>query len=425
LGYATRIVSCDVAVVGGGSAGIAAAIGASQTGARTVLIERNPYFGGQATHSSLSTYCGFFTQAEPSEQVVGGVGQIVLDNLSNLGVFTGPQRMGKRGIVVVVLDPSITKLVLDRVINASKVTPLLHALMIAAEKVNGNVKSITCVDNEGLIRIEAQTFVDATGDANLTSLSGSEFVVGDGHGNMQNGSLALRIGGIEKGVLIDQKVIEDAISKAISSGIGPLSRKTCFPMPCPNTNDIMANLVDVNVNGLDAFSLTKAEMLGRAQAWAYLEVFRCFIPGCKNSHLVSIGPQIGIRETRHIIGEYQLVGDDVLNAKRREDGIARGSWPCEIHTAPGAPLIWQDIINGSYYDIPLGSLQVKDTYNLWAGGRIIAADQTAFSSIRVMGTSFATGQAAGVAAALFDHSLSQKENVKVIRTELLRQGAII
>ncbi|MCK9910508.1 FAD-dependent oxidoreductase, partial [Microbacteriaceae bacterium K1510] len=100
-----RTLKYDVVVVGGGAAGVGAAVGAADAGARTLLVDKNPYFGGAATHSSVLTYCGFFTQGEPPEQIVGGVGQKVLDNLAKLGMYDGPRRTARTGTVIVLLDP--------------------------------------------------------------------------------------------------------------------------------------------------------------------------------------------------------------------------------------------------------------------------------------------------------------------------------
>lgn len=414
----------DVIVAGGGSGGVAAAVGAAQAGAKVLLIERNPFFGGNATQSSLPSYCGFFTDGNPAIKVVGGVGETVINKLSRIGACEGPRRLSKWGIVVIVIDPEATKFVLDEVLEEVHVDVLLHTNIINAGTQNGEVNRLTCQDDEGVFNVTAKVFVDATGEGNLTFLADGEYQYGSKKGAVQNGTLALRFGGIKDNSLIDQATVEKAIARGIADGLKPLSRKTCAPMPVPNTNDVIANLADENVDGLNAASLTKAEISARKQARAYLEIFRRYIPGCENAFLVQTGPKIGIRETRHIAGETVLSGEDALKARKRDDAIARGAWPVEIHPGAGEPPIWQGIKDNGYFDIPLGALKVKNMKNLWAAGRIISCDDVAFSSIRVMGTSFATGHAAGVAAALqAQKSISLK--VEDVRNELLRQGAII
>jgi hypothetical protein len=413
----------DVAVVGAGAAGVGAAVGAAQTGARTILIEKNPYFGGAATHSSVLTYCGFFTQGEPYEQIVGGVGQKVLDKLSRMGMYDGPRRTARTGTVIVLLDPEVTKLALDQCVLDAGVEPLLHAQVIGAETSNGRVQAVTCVDHSGYVTIEASAFVDASGEANLTSLAGGGVVFGNGEGHLQAATLMIRIGGVAADAHAHPLQVEQAVMKAKAAGITGLTKELGTIVRMPGCNDVLAILCDEEVNGLDAGSLTRAEISGRRQAWAYLEAFRRYLPGFEQAYLVQTGPQIGIRETRHIVGEYTLTGEDVLQAKRFDDAIARGGWPVELHPEPGQPNVWYQIKDQSYYDIPLRSLKVKGMDNLWASGRIIDCDPMAFASARVMGTAFATGHAAGVAAALSLNDAAVDANA--VRAELLRQDAII
>lgn len=414
----------DVVVVGGGSAGIGAAIGASQTGKKVLLIDRNSYLGGQATHCSLPAYCGFFTQADPFEQAVGGVGQQVLDRMRELGFYKGPRRTAKTGTVIVVLDAEEIKYSLDSFIANSNVHVLLNMQVIAVERSNGSICSLECMDDEGRFTVSAESFVDASGEANLTALSGGKFIIGDELGHMQSGTLMLRIGGIAPGVNVHPDVVAEAVRKGKRAGITPMSKELGTVIRAPGASgDVMFILPDEGVNGLDALSLTRSEISARRQAWAYLEAFRQFLPGCENAYIVQTGPRIGIRETRHIIGEYTLTSEDVLKAKRFPDAIARGAWPVESHPEPGGPNIWQSIRDQSYYDIPLRCLKVQGVSNLWAAGRIISCDSVAFSSVRVMGTCFATGHAAGVAAALTPKS--NPFDTEAIRKELLSQEAII
>ncbi|MGL5512589.1 MAG: FAD-dependent oxidoreductase, partial [Sporomusa sp.] len=170
-------------------------------------------------------------------------------------------------------------------------------------------------------------------------------------------------------------------------------------------------------------SLTMAEIGARKQARAYLQAFRQFLPGFEEAYINQTGPQLGIRETRHTQGEYVITGEDVIQARRFEDAVARGCWPVERHSNPGTLAAYEWIANDSYYDIPLRALKVNGLKNLWAAGRSISCDLTAFASVRVMGTAFATGHAAGVAAAFY----ATQGYVKTaqVQSELLRQKAII
>ncbi len=419
-----KALNYDVVVVGGGSAGIGAAVGAAQAGRRVLLLERNPYLGGQATHCSLPAYCGFFTQADPFEQAVGGVGQLVLDKLAGLGFYQGPRRTAKTGTVIVVLDTEAVKYALDSFIGDYDVDVLLGAQVVAATTGDGIIRSLECHDDEGCFTVNAEVFVDASGEANAAAMAGGRFVMGDERGHLQSGTLMLRVGGVSPEANVHPDKVAEAVRKGKASGIGPMTKELGTVIRAPGVSgDVMFILPDEAVNGLDAASMTQAEMSARRQAWAYLETFRRFLPGCEKCYVVQTGPKIGIRETRRIVGDYTLTAADVLEARRFPDAIARGAWPVESHPEAGGPNVWQSIRGQSYYEIPLRCLKVQGVKNLWAAGRTISCDPTAFASVRVMGTCFATGHAAGVAAAL--RSGASAADVEAVRRELLRQKAII
>ena len=146
----------DCVVIGGGAAGVAAAVGAAKAGSSVLLIEKNPYFGGQATHCTLPSYCGFFTQADPTEQAVGGIGQIVLDNLSSIGFYDGPKRTLRTGTCIVPIDAEATKYALDQCMMDSAADYLLHTIVIDVEVEAGRVNAIICATDEGNIRVQAK-----------------------------------------------------------------------------------------------------------------------------------------------------------------------------------------------------------------------------------------------------------------------------
>ena len=163
-----------------------------------------------------------------------------------------------------------------------------------------------------------------------------------------------------------------------------------------------------------------ARWFTRKQEYAYLEAFRRFMPGMEKAVILSGGAKLGIRDTRHLTGEYTLTGDDVLSARKREDSIARGAWPCEMHKELNEAAEYLYIPDGEYYSIPLRCLAVKDIDNLWSAGRTISADPVAFASIRVMGIGFATGHAAGVVAAF---TKGKRPEYTLVQEELLKQNA--
>jgi len=412
----------DVIVAGGGAAGVGAAVGAAQSGARVALIERAPFLGGAATLSSVLTYCGFWTQADPPLRCVGGVGALVIDEIARYGGYEGPLRMHSSNVVVALLAPEPVKVALDNVCEAAGVDVILHALVTGATSHAGRITEITFTDHGGQKHLTANAFVDASGDANLASIAGADTRYGDGSGQVQNGTLAMRFGGIDRAADVSRNAWQDAVRHAKSRGVRELSKEHGLVCRLPGSDEVIAFLADEAYDARDARSIGAAERRGRRQAWAYLEAIRA-MPGHANAYLTSTGPAIGTRESRHILSHYSLTTADAEDCVQFPDGIALGGWPVEYHPGPGQRSVWRRLRDDGAYGIPLRAIQSRSHHNLFAAGRTLDADAYAFSSVRVMGTAFATGHAAGIAAAL-SASGAQAEPVAV-RAELLRQGAIL
>ena len=166
-----RCYPFDVAVVGGGTAGVAAAVGASRTGARTVLIERSPYLGGEATNSGVAAFCGFYTCGENPVKVVAGVGDLVLQEMESLGP-TLEYVVSATGNKNVNFQPEYLKCALDNLVEKEGVELLLHTSLIDVKVKDGRIQSLRCMDDEGAFTVEADCFVDASGDAALAHLAG-------------------------------------------------------------------------------------------------------------------------------------------------------------------------------------------------------------------------------------------------------------
>ena len=193
-------------------------------------------------------------------------------------------------------------------------------------------------------------------------------------------------------------------------------------MRVPNSNDWLWMIVDLGLKDVQEELVTKAEWLGRRIAHDCVEVLRAEVAGFENCHIVNTGPQIGIREAWCPEAQYALKREDLAIGRKFDSGISRAAWPMEDHSKPGKPS-YHPIGGEGYGLIPFESLSTKIP-NLWLAGRTIGADAAAYGSIRVMGTSFATGQAAGVAAALFAQQDELPQSHEVI-AELVTQEALI
>jgi hypothetical protein len=421
--YLARRKNYDVIVVGGGAAGLAAAIGAKEAGASCLLIERNASLGGQVTSSNVANYCGFFTRGKKEpQQIVHGVGDEVLEELKKMGLYDSYTLSSVKNAIIP-LDVEATKVALEQLAMRHGIDFLLHCRVIEAilDEKEETIISVRCVDDNGFCEFEARTFVDASGDANLGYLAGASYRFGDGKGGAQMATKIMRVDHVDPLVKFSPAIIENVILQAKAEGYQNLSKESGIIFRThPDTVEIV--LPSVEVPNLDAKTLTECEVDTRRQCQEYIEVFRKYMPGMENCRLVWTGEKLGLRDTRHLKCEYMLTGDDVLNAVKQEDSIARGAWPCEMHLDKNKMANYIFIKDDDYYEIPLRCLKVKKTKNLWVAGRGIGADPVAFASIRVMGIGFATGQAAGVAAALWKN---ENGDLDTIRKELLRQNARI
>lgn len=417
-----RLYQYDVVVVGGGTAGVSAAVGAKRAGANCLLIERNPYLGGEATHSGVAAFCGFYTCGENPQKVVAGIGDLVLQEMEQLGP-TVDYIISAAGNKNINFQPEYLKCALDQLLEKENVTYFLHTTMISVRREDNKILSIQCIDDEGVFTVEARCFVDATGDANVAHLAKDETVWGDEHGQVQAATMPFRLSGVNTSCDLSPSAVEKAIIKAKEEGIPFLTKEKGFILKKENSNTVVVLLPSIIPNGLTAEELTRLEQNTRKQVLYYVQALKKYMPGMEQCELSVIGPSIGFRETRKLVGKEILTVEDVLSRRKRSDGVARGGWKPEIHKDVNKMATYLEVQGGSYFDIPLGVLQSAQIENLYGAGRIISADESAFAAVRVMGTCFATGHAAGVGAAY--QAFNGHVDVEEIRQELVRQGAMI
>ncbi|GAA0522623.1 hypothetical protein GCM10011581_33990 [Saccharopolyspora subtropica] len=405
----------DVIVAGGGSGGVAAAVGASRAGARTLLIERGPCLGGAATLRNVVTYCGLYTR-DDRRQVVFGVAEEMLAELRAMGAISEPTRFTA---VAAVFDPESVKRASDELCARAGVAVLLHTHVLGAGREQDRVTTVRVADHSGIHEFSAAAFVDATGEADLAHHAGAEVRYGN-DGWVQNGTLGVRFGGIPADVAITKDAIGAAVRAAKRAGAVHLTAETGLIARMPISGDLITYLADEGYDARSAADTTRAEISARRQAQAYLGVLRS-LPGCEGAYIVSTGPEMGTRESRHLVGRYQLTETEVLTPGRTDDAVAIGAWPIEYHPGAGIPSEWRFIGKSGYYGIPLGVLHSRNTDNLFAAGRTVDGDRGAGASLRVMGTAFATGHAAGIAAALV--ARGEPVDAEAVRAELNAQDA--
>ena len=290
----------------------------------------------------------------------------------------------------------------------------------------------------GPLVIRADVVVDCTGDGDVAARAGAPYEVGREHdGLVQPMTLMFRITEFDRGEF-DAYVkrhpdqwrgvhgLWDLIRKAAAEGKLQLPREDMLFFATPHERELSVNSTRVTrVLGTDVWDLSFAEWEGRRQMRQIAEFLRRYVPGFDKSYVVQSGVAIGVRETRRILGDYQLTADDILQARKFPDVIARSTYPVDIHNPEGTGTLLKRLPPGEAYDIPLRCLLPRETDGVIVAGRCISGTHEAHSSYRVMPVSMATGQAAGVCAAL---AVRRKQAPRAIsaadvQDELIRQGA--
>ncbi|MCA1334225.1 FAD-dependent oxidoreductase [Pseudooceanicola marinus] len=414
----------DVVIAGGGAGGIGAALGAAKSGARVALVEKYGFLGGAATNAQVLAYCGFFHQGKDPLRAVAGAGEQVLEEMRAMGVACDPYRSPTTNNWIVLLDPERLKVALDRVLAAHGVDVFLHSRVAAASRTARALESVTVAGMDGRFRLIAESFVDASGDANLALVAGVPMRTGDSRARIQAYTMPIRVGGLAPDTKIDRALMQAAIAEFNEGSPHKIHRTDAGIFTrVPGTTDFWWLVVDRDMPDLSSGSFTRAEQTGREMSLGLVEVLRARVPGFENAWLAQTGPQIGVRETRHPAARYDITHDDVLQGRLREDGIARGAWPIELHSEAGKP-IYEHVGGEGYFHVPYDAIHARDLDNLWYAGRVIGADDYAYGSIRVMGTAFATGEAAGVAGALSAKG-GNSVTTEAVQEKLRQLGALI
>jgi len=315
------------------------------------------------------------------------------------------------------------KLAFDRVAHRSGVELRLHTRLVAAAVEANRIVSVDLVDHSGITTVEASAFVDASGEATLSALAGAPLSQEGGPGaRLQPASLPVRIGGVAADASFDRALMTKIIREYNEKADTPILREDGGVMVrISMTGEYWWTAIDLATDGITGESLTKAEMSARERAWTNLEVLRRH-PGFEKAHLVATGPQIGIRETRRPFSPRDVTGEDALAGRRHQDAIARASWPMEVHERPGHAR-FVNLGGEGFFDIPSGAVEARDIANLRLAGRVIGSDSQAYGSVRVMGTAFATGHAAGISAMLACGG--EETDTRRLRKLLQEQGAIL
>ena len=394
------VETADLIVVGGGSAGTAAAITAARAGLRTVLVEDSPFLGGMSTGGAVGTFCGFFMREPGGElvRIVGGFAAEVMDRLLADGRCYGPVPFKTTAAVPYV--PWGLKTLYDAMARAEpRLTVYLHARVTSAVVRDGAIDAIVVATRDGSVAMRAPYLVDASGDAMLARAAGAPASRGE---RLQYPSMMFYMQHVDLGLALPALFdLNDLLEKHFTTDGLPRRSGNVIPTGRPGEVLVAMSRVAIEgrpVDGASARELTLGEMLGREQAERCAAFLRAHMPGFADAFLSDTATRLGIRETWRIDGAYALTEDDVLSGSRFADGIGRGAWPIELHVDDGRTE-WRFLGDGIWYDLPYRAMVPRGVRNLLVAGRCAAATREGFASARVIGPCMAQGQAAALAVA--------------------------
>lgn len=446
-----REFSADVLVIGGGPAGFGAAVAAARNGASTILLERNAMLGGMATAGLVGPFMTCYDN-DGEEQIVKGIfdelclrteargGAIHPSKIEGMTTYSSYYIRSHRHVTP--FQSEVLAVVMEEMAQEAGVRLLYNVQLCDVLREGNRVTGVIAAMKEGLALFQAKTYIDCTGDADAAYFAGVPTWTGDVRsGLMQPVSLFFEIGNVDReqfvGELEEKKAAGQLgipshncwswyIAEARKNGDWPLERDEIgnYEQPIPNR----WKMNTTRVAGIDATKtedVTRGLIEGRKQVQQVMNFLHKYVPGCKDAELLQVASALGVRETRHIVGKYELTVEDIMAQKHFDDAVCTFGYAVDIHDAQGNGGEFREV--NHYYTIPFRCMVPVECENLLVAGRSICGSSEAAASYRVMPCCIALGQAAGTAAAL---ALEQGCDATAVDTaslqqRLTEQGAVI
>jgi hypothetical protein len=465
-------IKTDVVVIGSGPGGIGAAIAAAREGAKVILVERQGYLGGNL--GSGLPMLAFLDNKK--NRIIGGIAQTIVESLSAMSGetpdwpdFTAEGTSGHKycpfHTSVTSINQFYIRILFFQWVQKYGIDLLMHCELTDATVINGNLKAVTVIGKGKAFDLEADVFIDATGDGDLGYLAGASFEKGaDDNGVLQPPTLVFNLSGVDFEKFhdyieahpeemvkntsdpggyhhiqdgYDAKLmrhnpghnfvgLQNLIKKLSAEGNCPVKRDTFIYMRQPIPGTVAVNTVRVNnIDGSDIHDLSRAELEGHLQILPIVQMLKKHVPGFEKCYITSIHPVIGVRESRRINGIKKLTKEDTMAGHIPEDSIALFSYFIDIHAGSDDRNYGKFV--ESPYGVPYGCTVSKDIGGLMMAGRCISADSYAHGSSRIMTLCIAAGEAAGIGAALAaKKKITPKDvNPAEVRKILLEHGAIL
>ena len=416
----------DVLVVGGGCAGVNAAVAAGRRGARVLLVEREATLGGVSS-GVLDTFYGFWTPGDKPQRVVDGIpGEIVRRLASNGAAFERPNTYGAG--MGVTYNPEVLRVLYDRLCDDADVEVLFHSALVDVEMDAGKVGKVLLVSGTSLMSLEAAKVIDASGDAAAVALAGGDCEEWSDITSPQSLTAPFTMSPVSSSVdEVSREDLRAAMEAAAATGRFELPRRDGSIHRTTVDGARFVHMTRVaDRNPLDPVALSLAERDGRRQVLEYASFLREYVRGFEHAQIAWMSRRIGVRESRRVRGRHWLTRDDVIAGATFPDGVVQAGAPIEDH-GTGPDTRWEFLNEGRIYEIPFRSLLPIDVEDMVVAGRCLSASHDAHASARNMAQCMAMGQAAGTAAAMaadLGVAVANVDPMK-LRSELVKDGALL
>jgi len=427
----------DVCVVGGGAAGMAAATCAARGGVRVALLEESSVLGGNITRGLVN----LDKIAYGGPPMVAGYFQELIQSLAADGAAIYPSE--ETGWATP-FEPDALRARAREMAQKEGVLVRFGCQAAWADREGRTLSAVWAGAQGSLVRVRARHYIDCTGDGHLGFMAGHGYWLGDrNHGQVQGQTLIFYVAPVDF-ARISEHARNDGQSQVTPyQVIGMRAFMAAFRRKkvgrgSPQQGLLMNRNMDPNMVSISASEVygNHLEPGGLTDIMAILEEqnqllhaeLEAQIPGFADSRIVRMGERPYLREGRRLMGHYQLTADDVMQARQHDDDVARGWYPIDLHVAyAGGPVHVGQVPAGKWYGIPYRSLVARDLDNLLMAGRCLSATHEALGSVRITPTSMATGQAAGIAAAMAAQAGIPALEVPAdeLRAEIQRQGGMV
>ena len=411
----------DLIVVGGGFGGVSAAISAAKQGIDVLLIEKYNALGGAAVNALVMPFMDYHSKVDgENKNLAGSLFSEIVDEMNKFLGYNSKM----------FFDEEILKLVLNRMALKYGVKLLFNTTVTDVSVKDGKIISVKALGKSKVMEFSADNFIDATGDAELSMLAGCQYKLGREKDNLcQPMTLCFRMGGVDKEKYAENRgKINSLYKEFCQKGLIRNPREDVLIFG--NFNDGVLHFNSTRIvkkNPTDPFEVTEAEIEAREQVFELHKFLKENIPGFENSRVLSTALQIGIRESRKVVGEYTLTQEDLVSLARFDDAIAVGNYDIDIHNPEGAGTSHYYFKDGEWYQIPYRCLLPKGTTNLMVVGRCISSTHEAQASYRIMPFCAEIGQAAGIAVgvSMISKTSLREVDIACVQKLLRNEGFLI